>query len=166
VRARLRLELTDAVGAVLATRRARNAVMRDGSLLVAQLFAGAGAATRITHMGVGTSDVPEADTFTTTALANADPPLAGDIETAIAPEAFAITTDTDRRVTLVRVRATLGQAAAIGTIREAGLLSRTEGGGGVLYNRVTFAPVDKGDDHEMTLFWEIEFPYGDLHGLA
>jgi hypothetical protein len=31
---------------------------------------------------------------------------------------------------------------------------------------VVFAPVDKGDDHELTLFWEVEFPYGDLQWLT
>jgi hypothetical protein len=35
----------------------------------------------------------------------------------------------------------------------------------VLYNRVTFAPVQKADDHDLTLFWEVSFPYGDLHWL-
>jgi hypothetical protein len=35
----------------------------------------------------------------------------------------------------------------------------------ILYNRVTFAPIQKGDDHELTLFWEITFPYGDLQWL-
>ena len=36
----------------------------------------------------------------------------------------------------------------------------------MLYNRVTFAPVTKGDDHELTLFWEVEFPFGDLQWLS
>lgn len=167
MRAQLRLEVRDAAGAVLTTRAARNAVMRDGSMLVAQLFAGVTGSAGITHMGVGTSDAPTPETFATPGLANADPPLAGDVEAPIPTAAFAISTDPVRRVSVVRVRATLPAAAAVGTIREAGLLSRAEGvATPVLYNRVTFAPVDKHDDHEMTLFWEIEFPYGDLHGLA
>jgi hypothetical protein len=49
-------------------------------------------------------------------------------------------------------------------VREAGLISRN-GGAAVLYNRVTFAPISKGNDHELTLFWEINFPYGDLQGV-
>jgi hypothetical protein len=164
MRARLLLEVRGAGGVVVATRAARNAVMRDGSMLVARLFAGAATA-GITHMGVGTSDAPTPETFTTGGLANGDPALVGDVETPIAAAAFAISTDPVRRVSVVRVRATMPAAAAVGTIREAGLLSRT-GDTATLYNRVTFAPVDKHDDHEMTLFWEIEFPYGDLHGLA
>jgi hypothetical protein len=69
----------------------------------------------------------------------------------------------------VRIRATLPPPAAVGRIREAGLLARPEGGDGstdVLYNRVTFAPIDKRDDHELTMFWEVEFPFGDLQWLS
>jgi hypothetical protein len=55
-------------------------------------------------------------------------------------------------------------AGAVGTIREAALLSRS-GDNATLYNRVTFAPIQKTDDHELTLFWEIGFPYGDLQWL-
>ena len=49
-------------------------------------------------------------------------------------------------------------------MREAGLLSR-DGDAAILYNRVTFAPITKGNDHELTLFWEVSFPYGDLQWL-
>ena len=49
-------------------------------------------------------------------------------------------------------------------MREAGLLSRGDGDP-VLYNRVIFAPIEKGADHELTLFWEVAFPYGDLQWL-
>jgi hypothetical protein len=161
------MELTlSAHGEVVASRRADNSVMRGGAELVARLFAGTGAP--ITHMGVGTSDAPESDTFERDGLANnADAgtdPLTGDTETAIPPEAFAISTDPTRRVVLVRLRATLPPTAAVGTVREAGLLSRGQGDP-VLYNRVTFAPLDKGDDHDLTLFWEVTFPYGDLQWL-
>jgi hypothetical protein len=162
----VRLELSDRDGAVVAVREARNSVMRDGAMLVARLFSGAAGAAGITHMGVGTSDLPEGDTYTTAALANdAADPLAGGTEGPIPPEAFTVTPDPDRRLAVVRVRGTLGDSVAVGTVREAGLLSRS-GDTATLYNRVTFAPIVKGDDHELTLFWEITFPYGDLHGLV
>jgi len=161
MRARMRLELTDRGGVLVAAREASNAVMRDGALLVARLFSGAAGTAPITHLGVGTSDAPETDAYATAALANTDPPLSGDTEAAISAEAFTVTTDTDRRLAMVRVRGTLPDTAAQGTIREAGLVSRAEAGS-VLYNRVTFAPVSKAGDHELTLFWEITFPYGDL----
>jgi hypothetical protein len=160
MRAWMRLELTDRDGVVRTVREAHNAVMRDGALLVAQLFSGAANTAPITHIGVGTSDAPEAGTFTTTSLAN-DPPLTGDTVAPIAAESFTVSTDPERRVAVVRVRATLPNTAAQGTICEAGLVS-SSGATSVLYNRVTFAPLDKAGDHELTLFWEVTFPYGDL----
>jgi hypothetical protein len=164
MRARLRIELTGPEGRVLAVRQAHNSVMRAGAELIANLFAGKGAP--ISHMGVGTSDAPETDAFATTGLTN-DPgaPLAGGTEVLIPAEAFlAPEVDTEKRVVRVRVRASMPAGAAVGTVREAGLLARS-GEAAVLYNRVTFAPIQKGDDHELTLFWEVSFPYGDLQWL-
>ena len=64
----------------------------------------------------------------------------------------------------VKLRGTLPAPAAVGTIREAGLISH-DGDSAALYNRVTFAPITKGNDHELTMFWEVSFPYGDLQWL-
>jgi hypothetical protein len=166
MRARLRLELTDHDGRVVVSRSALNSVMQGGAGLVASLFAGAGSP--ISHMGVGTNDAPESEAFSTTALSNdaagGGQPLTGDTEAPIPPEAFSSEVDTARRVVRMRVRGTLPDDAAVGVVREAGLLAKG-GDAPVLYNRVTFAPVTKGADHELTLFWEIEFPYGDLQWL-
>ena len=30
---------------------------------------------------------------------------------------------------------------------------------------MTFSPIEKTGDHELTLFWEVGFPYGDLQWL-
>jgi hypothetical protein len=163
MRAKLHVELTDKNGELVAVRDATNAVMQAGAQLVARLFAGQGAP--ITHMGVGTSDAEETDAFSTLTLANGgDAPLTGATEAAIPPEAFTFEVDTVHRLIKVRLRGTLPAAAGIGLVREAGLLSRS-GETGVLYNRVTFAPISKGNDHELTLFWEVSFPYGDLQWL-
>jgi hypothetical protein len=165
MRATLTLELIGPDGTVAARRQAKNAVMRAGAELIARLFAGTGAP--ITHVGVGISDAPETGAFTTAALTNAAPEndgLAGATEAAIPAEAFTIDVDETRRVARVRVRGTLPASAGVGTVREAGLVSR-QGETAVLYNRVTFAPMAKAADHELTLFWEIDFPYGDLQGL-
>lgn len=168
MRGRLHLEVRTPDGAVQTARRARNTVMRSGANLVATLFAGQG--TPVTHMGVGTSDA-DPDSVTTAALTNEavgdQPPLQGDAAVAIPPGVFAFETDDVRRVVRVRLRATLPAGAAVGTLREAGLLARPAEGddADVLYNRVTFAPVSKGDDHELTMFWEVEFPFGDLQWL-
>jgi hypothetical protein len=158
---RIRLELRDPTGRVVQVREAHNAVMQAGATLIAQLFSGSGSA--ITHMGVGTSDAPESDAFATATLSSNG--LIGDTEAAIPTDAFvAPFVDEVHRVVRVKVRTTLPPTAAVGTVREAGLVSHGEGDT-VLYNRVTFPPIDKGDDHELTMFWEVTFPYGDLQTL-
>jgi len=169
MRGHLRLELKGRGGEVLDAREADNAVMRGGAELLARLFAGS-AGKPITHMGVGTSDKPESETFATeklTAGGGGDPAdaLQGATEAPIPPEAFTVETDETRRLVRVRVRATLPPEAAQGTVREAGLLSR-DGDAVALYNRVTFAPIRKAGDHELTMFWEVTFPYGDLQWFA
>jgi hypothetical protein len=166
MKARLHLRLLDRDGTLIDERRAHNTVMTSGAQLIADLFAGTGSP--ITHMGVGTSDA-NPDDVSVTALTNVasgdDDPLQGEVVGAIAPSAFVATVVPERRVVQVRVRATLPEDAAIGRIREAGLVSQTDGAT-VLYNRVVFAPVDKRDDHELTLFWEVDFPFGDLQWLT
>ena len=175
MRATLQLHLTDRDGRVVATRQATNTVLVSGARLVAALFRGQGGP--ITHMGVGTSDA-DPDDVTVTALANLaagdQAALVGDTTAPIAADAFRVDDDDVKRVVRVRVRASLPAAAAVGRVREAGLISRSgggpNGGGGAevdtLYNRVTFAPIDKADDHDLTLFWEVEFPFGDLQWLS
>jgi hypothetical protein len=168
MRGRVHLWLTTAAGETVGERVADNAVMRGGARLLADLFSGRGRG--ITHMGVGTNDAPESDAFITAALMNEGEgglePLLGTTEAAIAPGAFLPPeVDEVRRLVRVRVRATLPAGAAVGTVREAGLLSRSDGQDPVLYNRVTFAPLAKGADHELTMFWEVSFPYGDLQWL-
>jgi hypothetical protein len=162
MRGQVRIELRTAAGERLAVREATNAVMQDGARLLAELFAGTGAPP-ITHMGVGTSDAPESDKFGSTVLTAGD--LDGGTETPIVKEAFLVQpADEIQRVVRVRVRGTLASTQAVGTIREAGLLAKDDDTS-FLYNRATFAPIEKGGDHELTMFWEISFPYGDLQWL-
>jgi hypothetical protein len=166
MRATLLLELRDRAGTVFAARRKSNTVLQSGGRLIADLFTGTGGP--ITHMGVGTSDA-EPDSVLVQALSNDDgagqPGLTGDTVAALSADAFRVTVDDLRRRVVVRVRATLPEAAAVGTLREASLLSR-RADRDVLYNRVVFAPVDKAADHDLSLFWEIEFPFGDLQWLV
>jgi hypothetical protein len=156
MRAHLRIELKSMSGETVAVRQEYNSVLRGGADLLARLFSGQGAG--ITHMVVGTSDAPESEAFGTTALT-------GPTEVPISADAFQIDPpDPVKRIVRVRVRGTVPASAAVGTIREAALVSR-RGDTATLYNRVTFAPIQKTDDHELTLFWEVGFPYGDLQGL-
>lgn len=168
MRGRLRAELRRRGGELVAERRATNTVMRGGARIVAELFAGQGGP--VGHMGVGTSDAAPED-VAVDALRNEEvgesPPLAGATTTPVAAGSVRFEVDDTRRLVTVRLRATLPADAAVGRIREAGLLQRTTPEDGEptdrLYNRVIFAPIDKGDDHELTLFWEIDFPFGDLN---
>jgi hypothetical protein len=166
MRAQLYAELQDRGGAVVQTRAAHNTVLRTGGRLIADLFAGAGGP--ITHMAVGTDDT-NPTSVNVERLGNDDgqggPGMTGETATAIAPNAIAITVDEEHSRVLVKVRATLPPGAAVGTLREAALVSR-QGEADVLYNRVVFSPLTKGDDHDLTLFWEVEFPFGDLQWLA
>jgi hypothetical protein len=166
MQATVRLELRSADGSVREVRRARNSVMKLGAELVARLFAGT-AASGITHMGVGTNGSPQRPDFGTETLdVNVDRPddVKGDAMTPVAPADVKIAVDETRRLIVVKLHATLPKEAAIGTLREAGLLAAA-GQAFVLYNRVTFAPITKSDDHELTMFWEVTFPYGDLNWM-
>lgn len=175
MRGHLVIQLLATDGTLVAERSAYNAVLQGGGTLVARLFAGQ-LAGGITHMGVGTSDTPEGDRFATTVLANPDGPdaLTGGTEVAITPDQISVQPpDETSRTVKVRIRATLPASAAVGTIREAALLSRASAPGAVpdpnappvLYNRVVFPPLTKRNDHDLTLFWEVTFPYGDLQEL-
>ncbi|OPY13933.1 MAG: hypothetical protein A4E66_00576 [Syntrophus sp. PtaB.Bin001] len=160
---KVKILLLDAQGTTLAERHSKNSVMRGGGELIAKLFAGQGSA--ITHMGVGTSAAETPNDFSLAALQNEavgeTPALTGSTDVELPAGAFAIAVDGEKRLVTVKVRGTLPNDSAVGTIREAGLLSKSEAGI-VLYNRVIFAPLTKGNDHELTLFWEVSFPYGDL----
>jgi hypothetical protein len=177
MRATVRLELRNDAGAIVGVRHARNSVMKSGAELVANLFTGK-AGKGITHMGVGLSGEAEDGTFVRETLTTAgDEPdaLTGGFLAPIAPVDFVVKADADRRLIVVQVHATLQKSVAVGTLREAALLSQEtmplpDDLNGLsfvtkLYNRVTFAPIRKQDDHELTMFWEVTFPYGDLNWL-
>lgn len=161
MRGHLTLHLTTSSGELVAVRDAWNSVMQGGAELLAELFRGAGGP--INRMGVGTSDTPESDAFATGALTTEE--LEGATEVELTSEEFSVVTDETHRLVRVRLHATLPETHAVGTIREAGLIARTDDDNGTLYNRVTFAPVTKSDDHELTMFWEVSFPYGDLQWM-
>jgi len=166
MRATVRLELRNAAGSVIDVRHAKNSVMKGGAQLIANLFSGQ-ATTGITHMVVGLSGDPESDPFSSTALTTTGgtpDALTGGNETAIIPADFIIKTDAVKRLVIVQLHATLPPPAGVGTLREAGLISKVAAQT-TLYNRVTFAPIEKQNDHELTMFWEVTFPYGDLNWM-
>lgn len=164
MQARFALRLTQS-RRVIAERLGHNTVMASGAQMVASLFAGTGVP--VTHMAVGISGAAPEDTSLTALTNSGDEALSGEVIAPVAPASIRFETDDVRRLVRVFMRATLPNAAAVGTIREAGLIARRpDPDGDALYNRVTFAPIVKADDHELTLFWEVEFPFGDLSSLA
>ena len=163
-------ELRDAAGAPIAWRQAHNAVLSGGAQLVADLFRGAGGAGPVNRMTVGANPAPEVPPFTTTELSASSPDtgdLSGERDVALAPETFTVTVDTDGRRILVSVRAVLpaGDPAdgtgLHGPVAEAALLHQAEDATRRLYNRVTFEPIDKRAEQELSLYWEVAFPFGD-----
>ena len=163
-------ELRDPGGTPAGRRRAHNAVLAGGAQLVADLFRGAGGAGPVNRMTVGANPAPELPPFTSTDLSASSPDggqLSGPRDVALASDAFAVEVDADRRRIVVTARAVLpaGDAAAgtglHGPVAEAALLHQAGDGTRRLYNRVTFKPVDKRAEQELSLFWEVSFPFGD-----
>jgi hypothetical protein len=158
--------LTDRDGTVAARRRAHNAVLSAGAALVADLFRGADGAGPVNRMGVGADPNPEVPPFGTTALSGSDDAtgtLSGPREVALGADAFTVAVDADgRRVTVsARVVLPAGDENALhGPVAEAALLNLA-GDTRRLYHRVTFEPVEKRTDQELSLYWEVVFPFGD-----
>jgi hypothetical protein len=138
---------------LLAERRARNIVLREGAAVIAALFAGKADAKPINRIQVGfarTGAQPEL-----TALTPPDPPVDPQhLATELGPDAFEITADQPGRIQ-VSIRALFKPTADLTSVSEAGLLA-----GDRLYNQVVFEPVDLHVGQDVTFFWEVDFPFG------
>lgn len=166
---RLTVAVRDPRGVVTARRRASNTVFLTGATLVGELFAGQ-AATPVNGMGVGTNPEPSGPPYDAVQLDTNDEggtPLTGPVVVALVGEDVTIGPADELRVrVLIRgvIPAEGAQAVDGGPVRIAeaalGVLS-TEGTAlDRIYNRVTFEPVPKEADHELSLYWEVFFPYG------
>jgi hypothetical protein len=149
---RLLLTIRDERGEVVATRAAKNRVLRGGAEVIAGLFAG----TRDVpidkvRLGFGQATIdPTSDKLT--------PPPTPDIpaaalEAPVAKEHFTVRPG-DGQVT-VDVAAPFTPSQNIDGVSEAGLVS-----GDVLYNQVIFEPVNLRTGQVVTFFWQIDFPFG------
>ncbi|EIV92710.1 hypothetical protein [Frankia sp. QA3] len=162
------VELHDPTGTAIARRRAHNAVLAGGAQLVADLFRGTVGAGPVNRMTVGADPAPEVPPFATTELSPSAPDtgeLTGPRDVELAPEAFTVALDAERRRILVTARAVLPAGdpgtALRGPVAEAALLHHAEDGTRRLYNRVAFEPVVKRPEQELSLYWEVAFPFGD-----
>lgn len=160
----VRVERRDPGGRVSARRRAGNAVLESGALLVADLFRG-GPGGAVTHMTVGADPTPEVPPFTTPTLAVSHPEtgeLTGERDVAVAVDGFTVTVQADEHRIALAARVVLPGApdGLRGPVAEAALVHISGDGERRLYNRVTFEPLDKRADQELSLYWEVFFPYG------
>jgi hypothetical protein len=150
---KLAMQVRATDGSIVAERRAKNIVLRQGASIVAKLFAGANDGSAITQVQVGfgrESATPE--TTTLTPPANAVPAEA--LRTAITKDSFKITTDGPAAV-VVAVSALFKPTIELPDVSEAGLMA-----GDLLYNQVVFEPVTLRPGQDVTFFWEVDFPFG------
>lgn len=156
--------LRDRDGVEVARRQADNTVLRSGAELVAAVLTGQAGAVPLNAMAVGVDPTPASPPYAPTGLTttSGDDTLTGATVAALTPGSFTVETQADRLRVRVSVRAVLPAGAATGTIREAALGTLAEGGESLaaLYNRVILEPVEKAQDQELALYWDIYFPYG------
>jgi hypothetical protein len=169
---RLTVALRPPGGAPVLLRKAHNAVLRSGAEMLAALFRGeAGAAP--TGFMVGLSDEPPAPPFDPTPPVVLRPDNTPGIlrpAAALGPDAMTISVLPEDMLVRVAVRATLPADAGTSPdgpevqvdVAEAclGVLAPDGQSLSRIYNRVVFDAVPKTAQHELALFWEVDFPYG------
>lgn len=171
--ATLRVELRELGGPPLLRRVAHNAVARSGAELLAGLFTGGAGAKPIDAVAVGIGEEPNGPPYAITGLTLARPggsPLLHKSVVAIDPAAFELATlDQELRVrvslrTLIPADMAVSPDPAVEgvDIGEAALGVAAADGESLarIYNRVVFEPFRKARKHEVSLYWEISFPYG------
>lgn len=170
--ATLRVELREVGGPPLVIRRAENTVARSGAELLAALFTG-GLQKGIDAVAVGIGDEPNGPPYEHAALTIARPggePLLSKFVVPVDPAAFVVEVLAPELRVRVSLRTLIPADAAVHPdpaveavdIAEAALGVAADDGATLsrLYNRVVFEPFRKGRKHEVSLYWEISFPYG------
>lgn len=170
--ATLRLELRERGGPPLLVREAHNVVARSGAELLAALFTSS-LTNGIDAVAVGISEEPNGPPYEISGLTRARPggePQISKTVVPIDPGAFELETlDQELRVrvslrTLIPADMAVHPDPDIETVEIAEAALGTAGEDGeslaALYNRVVFEPFRKARKHEVSLYWEISFPYG------
>jgi hypothetical protein len=150
---KLAMMVRAADGTLVAERRGKNIVLRQGASIVAKLFVGANDSSAITRVQVGfgrETATPETTTLTPPSTAVAPEALRTDIP----KEALTVTSDGPNSV-VVAVNALFKPTVQLDDVSEAGLMA-----GDVLYNQVVFEPVTLRPGQDVTFFWEVDFPFG------
>lgn len=153
-RGRLHLSVRDGNGVLIAERRTRNIVLRQGAAIVAGLFAGQADAGAINNVQVGfAKEGATADTMALVPPDDAGIPAAA-LSSTIAPADFTLVTDQANGVQVL-VSSVFKPTLELVDVTEAGLRA-----GEKLYNQVVFEPVTLRPGQDITLFWEIDFLFG------
>jgi len=139
---------------LLAERRVRNIVLRQGALVIANLFAARDGAAGIQKIQIGFGR--EGATAETTSLVPPDDATiaATALVSDVAPGDFKVVSDKADMVTVL-VSTVFRPSVELVDVTEAGLLA-----GDKLYNQVVFEPVTLRPGQDVTFFWEIDFPFG------
>lgn len=172
IRGCLRLAVRRPGGTVVARRQAANTVVRSGAELVAELWSGQ-VSTPVNGMAVGLDDTPSSPPYEITALTTTTPtgdPAILRPAVALRPEDLTTEVLADELKVRVSLRAVVPPDQATSPDEDNPRVMIAEAALGVLaaegdrlteiYNRVVFEPVPKTADHELALYWEIDFPYG------
>ncbi len=151
---RMILRVAAADGTLVAERRAGNMVLRGGATIIAALFTGAAGAKPIDTIGIGFAKDPgDAELILLTPDPAKKIPAAA-LLTPLTADSFTVVADQAGSVQ-VSVAARFKPTVDIDDVTEAGLLA-----GDTLYNQVIFEPVALKTGQDVTLFWQIDFPFG------
>ncbi len=152
---RMTMRIRSDEGAPVTERHASNIVLRRGAEIVAHLFAGVDGAGPIDRVQVGFGR-ESADVGATSLTPPEDGTIDPDaLDSPVAADDFTIATDAQARLVRVSIAATFAPTVDLDDVSEAGLLA-----GDQLYNQVVFEPVDMRVGQDITLFWEVDFPFG------
>jgi hypothetical protein len=140
-------------GRLIAERRARNIVLRQGATIVANRFAGMPESAPINAIMVGFgTESADADATALTPPPGEIP--AGALRSPVAPADFTIVTDRPGLVQVI-ITTLFQPTVELVDVTEAGLLA-----GDSLYNQVVFEPISLRVGQDISFFWEIDFPFG------
>jgi hypothetical protein len=153
-RGRLHLCVRDAQGELIAQRRTRNIVLRQGASIIGSLFSGQADALPINQVKVGFGqDGATSETTALTPPSDATIPATA-LVSAIAPTDFTLVTDKPGLIQVL-IASVFKPTVELDDVTEAGLMA-----GDKLYNQVVFEPVTLRPGQDVTFFWEIDFPFG------
>jgi hypothetical protein len=149
----MELVVTTAEGEAVVRRSASNMVLRNGALLIANLFSGKPGTQPVNRLQVGFAT--ESGTTDLKLLTLPDPPVdLVALRSPIAPEDFRIDA-TEPGFVRVTVNALFTPTIELKDVTEAGLLAGEE-----LYNQVMFEPLTLSAGMNITFFWQVLFPFG------